>query len=96
MGLISEVLLLPFAPVRGSLWAVRQVLAEAERQYYDPATVRAELARLEQRLEAGEIDEEEFDRSEDELLDRLEIALSWSAGTGGQTGGGTTDEGTTR
>ncbi|MFF1630727.1 gas vesicle protein, partial [Streptomyces sp. NPDC058272] len=27
MGLIGEVLLLPFAPVRGSLWAVGQVLA---------------------------------------------------------------------
>ncbi|MEW2403147.1 gas vesicle protein GvpG [Streptomyces sp. NPDC046862] len=87
MGLISEVLLLPFAPVRGSLWAVRQVVAEAERQYYDPAAVRADLARLEQRLDAGEIDEGEFDRLEDELLDRLEIALSRSAGT---TGEGTT------
>lgn len=82
MGLISEVLLLPFAPVRGSLWVVRQVLAEAERQYYDPAAVRADLARLEQRLEAGEIDEEEFDRLEDELLDRLEIARRGSAGAG--------------
>ncbi|KFF95978.1 gas vesicle protein GvpG [Streptomyces europaeiscabiei] len=85
MGLITEVLLLPFAPVRGSLWAVRQVVAEAERQYYDPAAVRAELARLEQRLEAGEIDEEEFDRLEDELLDRLEISSQRSTGTGNGT-----------
>jgi Gas vesicle protein G len=87
MGLITEVLLLPFAPVRGSLWAVGQVLAEAERQYYDPAAVRAELARLEQRLEAGEISEEEFDRLEDELLDRLEISMSRSVGTGEGTAG---------
>ncbi|MFJ5773013.1 gas vesicle protein GvpG [Streptomyces sp. NPDC093094] len=72
MGLITEVLLLPFAPVRGSAWVINQVLREAERQYYDPAVVQAELARLEQALEAGEIDEEEFDRREDELLDRLE------------------------
>ncbi|MEU6355096.1 gas vesicle protein GvpG [Streptomyces sp. NPDC047072] len=82
MGLISEVLLLPFAPVRGSAWVIRQVLSEAERLYYDPAAVRAELARLEERLEAGEIDEEEFDRQEDELLDRLEIGLRGGAGTG--------------
>ncbi|MDT7840060.1 gas vesicle protein GvpG [Streptomyces justiciae] len=81
MGLIGEVLLLPFAPVRGSAWVIRQVLSEAERIYYDPATVRAELARLEERLEAGEIDEEEFDRLEDELLDRLETGLRPSAGT---------------
>ncbi|MEV5339477.1 gas vesicle protein GvpG [Streptomyces sp. NPDC052773] len=72
MGLIGEVLMLPLAPVRGSAWAVRQVLREAERIYYDPATVRAELARLEEQLTAGEITEEEFDRREDELLDRLE------------------------
>ncbi|NEA50569.1 gas vesicle protein GvpG [Streptomyces sp. SID10815] len=87
MGLISEVLLLPLAPARGGAWAIRQVLHEAERIYYDPATVRAELAQLEERLEAGEISEEEFDRQEDELLDRLEIGMHGGAGTG---------EGTTR
>ncbi|WP_338702125.1 gas vesicle protein GvpG [Streptomyces sp. Q6] len=72
MGLITEVLLLPFAPVRGSFWAMEQLLNEAERQYYDPAVVRAELARLEAQLMAGEIDQETFDRIEDQLLDRLE------------------------
>jgi hypothetical protein len=87
VGLISEVLLLPFAPVRGSAWVIGQVLREAERIYYDPAAVRAELARLEERLEAGEITEEEFDQLEDELLDRLEIASRRSEGT---------DDGTTR
>ncbi|MFI0806805.1 gas vesicle protein GvpG [Streptomyces echinatus] len=86
MGLIGEVFLLPFAPVRGSAWAIRQVLREAERIYYDPATVRAELARLEEDLEAGEITEEEFDRREDELLDRLEIALRSGDTKGNGTG----------
>ncbi|MEV6996664.1 MULTISPECIES: gas vesicle protein GvpG [unclassified Streptomyces] len=76
MGLLGEVLLLPFAPVRGSAWVIGQVLNEAERLYYDPATVRAELAALEEQLTSGEIDEEEFDRREDELLDRLEIGLA--------------------
>ncbi|MEV5492878.1 gas vesicle protein GvpG [Streptomyces bobili] len=81
MGLISEVLLLPFAPVRGTSWVIQQVVREAERIYYDPATVRAELSRLEEQLGAGEITEEEFDRMEDELLDRLDIAMRRSAGT---------------
>lgn len=87
MGLISEVLLLPFAPVRGSGWAIQQVLREAERIYYDPANIRTELARLEEQLEAGEITEEEFDQQEDVLLDRLETAMH----TGG-TGDGTTPQ----
>ncbi|MGW7526110.1 gas vesicle protein GvpG [Streptomyces sp. NPDC054783] len=82
MGLIGEVLLLPFAPVRGAGWVIGQVLREAERIYYDPATVRAELARLEERLEAGEITEEEFDRCEDELLDRLETGMRSGYATG--------------
>ncbi|WP_406724386.1 gas vesicle protein GvpG [Streptomyces sp. GD-15H] len=84
MGLISEVLLLPLAPARGSGWVIQQVLREAERIYYDPSAIRAELARLEEQLEAGEITEEEFDRQEDELLDRLETVMRTSA-----TGDGT-------
>jgi hypothetical protein len=85
MGLLTEALLLPFAPARGSLWVIRQVIAEAERQYYDPATVWAELALLERRFEEGEITEEEFDCEEDALLDRLEIGLGQTSGTGDGT-----------
>jgi hypothetical protein len=83
VGLLSEVLLLPLAPVRGSAWVIRQVMRVAERIYYDPATIRAELASLEEQLEAGEIDDEEFDRREDELLDRLETAAGVQQGGGG-------------
>ncbi|HET6857402.1 MAG TPA: gas vesicle protein GvpG [Streptomyces sp.] len=72
MGLLGELLLLPMAPVRGTAWVLRQVVTEAERQYYDPSVVQRELAALEARLESGEIDEDEFDRREDELLARLE------------------------
>jgi len=71
MGLLGEVFLLPLAPVRGTSWVLRQVVAEAERQYYDPAVVHRELAALVERFEAGEMDETEFDRREDELLARL-------------------------
>ncbi|MFJ6723089.1 MULTISPECIES: gas vesicle protein GvpG [unclassified Streptomyces] len=72
MGLLKEVLLLPAAPLRGTGWVLRQVVAEAERQYYDPAVVQRELARLVEAFEAGGMDESEFDRREDELLARLE------------------------
>ncbi|WBB62911.1 gas vesicle protein GvpG [Streptomyces sp. WMMC500] len=72
MGLLGELLKLPAAPVRGPLWVLRQVIAEAERQYYDPQAVQRELAALAARLDAGDIDQEEFDRREDELLGGLE------------------------
>ncbi|GAA3920091.1 gas vesicle protein GvpG [Streptomyces gulbargensis] len=73
MGLLTEVLLLPAAPIRGTAWVLRQVVEVAEREYYDPAVVQRELAALVAAFEAGEIDEEEFDRREDELLARLEV-----------------------
>lgn len=74
MGLIGEVLMLPLAPARGAGWVLRQVVAEAERQYYDPALIQRELRALAEELDSGRMDETEFDRREDELLDRLEIA----------------------
>lgn len=71
MGLISGILTLPLAPARGTVWVLDQLLLTAEREYYDPAPVREALAELERALLDGRIDEEEFDRREDELLDRL-------------------------
>jgi hypothetical protein len=72
MGLITQLLTFPLAPLRGSQWVLDQVVLTAERQYYDPAPVMHELRDLEQALLDGRIDEDEFDRREDELLDRLE------------------------
>ncbi|MGW0927962.1 gas vesicle protein GvpG [Streptomyces sp. NPDC002644] len=44
MGLFTEILLLPFAPVRGTLWIADQVAREAERPARDPRQVQAGLA----------------------------------------------------
>ncbi|MEU4895387.1 gas vesicle protein GvpG [Streptomyces sp. NPDC044780] len=62
-------------------WVLRQVVAAAEREYYDPANIQRALADLENRLDLGEIDEKEFERQEDALLDRLEEARQWANGT---------------
>ncbi|GAA2275595.1 MULTISPECIES: gas vesicle protein GvpG [Kitasatospora] len=72
MGLITQILTLPLAPVRGTVWVLERVLEAAEDKYYDPVPVEQELAALEKALLAGDIDEETFDRREDELLDRLD------------------------
>ena len=74
MGLLREILLAPAAPIRFVDWTARQVLDAAEREYYDPAAIRQQLAALAEQVDAGELSEEEFDRMEDELLDRLEEA----------------------
>ncbi|MFE4212040.1 gas vesicle protein GvpG [Streptomyces sp. NPDC056844] len=72
MGLITQLLTFPLAPVRGTAWVLDQVVLAAEREHYDPGPVRTQLAGLERELLSGNIDEEEFDRREDELLDWLE------------------------
>ncbi|MFI6449443.1 gas vesicle protein GvpG [Kitasatospora sp. NPDC050543] len=72
MGLLTQILTLPLAPVRGTVWVLERVVEAAEDEYYDPAPIERELAELERALLAGDIDEESFDRREDELLDRLD------------------------
>ncbi|MCQ4043723.1 gas vesicle protein GvpG [Streptantibioticus rubrisoli] len=72
MGLVTRILTLPFAPVEGTVWVIDQLVLAAERQCYDPAPLRRQLAELERQLIDGRIDEAEFDRREDELLDQIE------------------------
>jgi hypothetical protein len=70
MGLFRELVLLPFAPLRGVLWTVGQVLDVA--RYEQAEGIRRDLLDIERSLQDNEITEEEFDRLEDELLDRLD------------------------
>jgi hypothetical protein len=72
MGLITGLLTLPLAPVRGVAWIGEQVALEAERELDDETRVRRELAQLELELDSGRIDEQEFEEREDALLERLE------------------------
>lgn len=72
MGLITGLLTLPLAPVRGVAWVAEQVAEEAEREMNDETRIRRQLASLQFELEEGHIDEEEYERQEDALLDRLE------------------------
>ncbi len=71
MGLLGGLLGLPLAPARGVLWALDQVVAEAEAELYDPRRIRAGLAEAAAALERGEIDEWTYDELEQELLNRL-------------------------
>lgn len=71
MGLISGLLTLPLAPVRGTVWVAEKIQEEAERQFYDPAVIRRELEDVETLRQAGEITDEEAEQYEDELVERL-------------------------
>jgi hypothetical protein len=74
MGLISGLLLLPLAPVRGTVWLAEQVQEQAEADLYDEDAIRQQLMELESLHEAGEIDDEELAMAEDALVERLVAA----------------------
>jgi Gas vesicle protein G len=71
MGLLTGLLTLPLAPVRGTVWLAERVLEQAEREAGDEAAVRRRLLELEMRHDLGEIDDAEYAREEDELLTLL-------------------------
>jgi hypothetical protein len=71
MGLLTGLLTLPLAPVRGTIWIAERLLEEAERELNDPAAIEQQLLEAEGRYERGEISADEFERIEDALLRRL-------------------------
>jgi hypothetical protein len=71
MGLLSGVLLLPLAPVRGVIWISDRLIDAAETELNDPGVIRARLTALNRALEDGEIDLPQFEREEEHLLDLL-------------------------
>jgi hypothetical protein len=71
VGLITGLLGLPLAPLRGTVAVAEQVLKQAEEAYYDPAAIRAELEEVDRLRQAGELTDDEATAREDELVDRL-------------------------
>ena len=82
MGLFTGLLLLPLAPLRGTIWVAERLAEYAERELNDEQAVRRLLLDAEAALEAGELTEGEYEQIEDELLDRLDV-IRGSADVGG-------------
>jgi hypothetical protein len=74
MGLITGLLTLPLAPVRGVAWVAEKVAEEAELELYDEQRILRELTELEAAQRDGTIDDETFERGADALLARLDRA----------------------
>jgi hypothetical protein len=71
MGLITGLLTLPIAPLRGVVWVAEQIRREAERQWSDPGVIQRELAEVQLLRDRGDIDPAEADAREEGLLHRL-------------------------
>jgi hypothetical protein len=71
MGLFKLLTFPVSGPIAGTRWVLQTLLDEAERRYYDPASIRQQMADLEAQHRAGNIGDDEFDRREEQLLERL-------------------------
>jgi Gas vesicle protein G len=71
MGLISTILTLPFAPVRGLVAIAEIVREEIELEMQSPAAVQHDLEEVERARAAGEISAEEEAAREQQVLNRL-------------------------
>jgi hypothetical protein len=71
VGLITGLLTLPLAPVRGTVWLAERIQEQAEREYYDESAILAGLQEIDEARAAGDVDGAELDEVEDALIERL-------------------------
>lgn len=73
MGIGLLDLLFPFLiPIKGVAWIGQIIKDQAESELTDKSKVQEELLNLQMRFEMDEISEEEYEKKEAKLLERLE------------------------
>ena len=77
MGLLTGIVKLPLAPVRGVVWLGEVIQRQAEQEMRNPAKTRRQLEELEEARERGEISVDEEKRVQQQILDtRIKPAAS--------------------
>jgi len=84
MGLIKEIVLLPVAPVRGTLWVAELIADQVEQERYSGGAAVAQLDEVEQAKQRGDLDEEEAAERQEQILgEQLRRAASPTPGEEG-------------
>ena len=86
LGLITGLLTLPLAPMRGTIALADQIYQQALKEYYDPANIRRQLEEVDRQRQAGELSDDEADAIEEQLIQRL-MTRPAEAGGGGMIDG---------
>jgi cytochrome c-type biogenesis protein CcmH/NrfG len=77
MGILSAIVGLPLAPVRGVIALSEVIARQVDQELHNPATTRRQLEALEEARERGEISAEEESAAQEEILQtRLSAAPS--------------------
>ena len=69
MFLIDDILL---SPLNGIIWLGKKINEVAEKEFSDEGLIKEKLMQLQLRFEIDEISEENYNKQEKELLERLE------------------------
>ncbi|MBF8267909.1 MAG: gas vesicle [Dehalococcoidia bacterium] len=85
MGIFGDLLTLPVlgAP-RLVVWLAKAVGERAEAELLDEEPVRSQLLDLQERYEIGDMTEDEYERQETALLERLNNIREWKERRGDQ------------
>jgi Gas vesicle protein G len=70
MGLIKELVLLPVAPLRFTVWVAGHVAEEADRQEFSQEAAVRKLQAIHDARQRGELDEQEAEAREAEILEQ--------------------------
>ncbi len=70
MFLIDDILL---APLKGVIWLGKKINEVVEKETSDQGVIKEKLMELQLQFELDEISEEEYNKKERELLERLDI-----------------------
>jgi uncharacterized membrane protein len=70
-------------PFRMVAWIGGAIRDAVDSKMNDPAEIKRALAALEQQLEAGSISEQDYERMEMELIERLQASVRHASGNGG-------------
>ena len=77
MSFLLKLLALPItAPVDGLMSVFRVIQNEVDDEFSNPDVLRTRLLELNNRLDAGEISEADYETLESDILDRLDTAYA--------------------
>jgi cytochrome c-type biogenesis protein CcmH/NrfG len=71
MGVLSELVKLPFAPIRGVIAIGKVIQDQAESELRSPTAIRRDLEEIERQRAEGLISEEEAAEAEQRVLTRV-------------------------
>jgi hypothetical protein len=74
MGVLTTILGLPLAPVRGVIALGELIQRRVDEELYNPTSIRRQLEAAERAREAGEIDAEDEAETQQRVVDRLTAA----------------------